>query len=191
MQIGPWRAAARIRRRESRIATRWVTRTFERPRVSPLRSAARTVVRRAAHPGAHSRPDEGPNQDLAAGAVAVAQTSPAQQAGSRREPRKSPGCSASSSTPSTAGGHWLSRVMSILHLAHEVRPPNPSWRLSRSERRLSRSERRLGRSERRLSRSEPRSGRANPSCDSRWRPLQRPALHTRRRRLSSALQLDP
>src|SRR6478752_4583280 len=85
--IGPWRAAARIRP-ASRIATRWVTRTFERPRVSPLRGAARTVVRRAAHLGAHSRPDEGLNQDLAAGAVAVAQTSLAQQAGSGREPRK-------------------------------------------------------------------------------------------------------
>src|SRR6476619_3899674 len=74
-------------RPSSRIATRWLM-TFERPKVSPLRGAARTVVRTAAHLGAHSRPDEGLNQDLAAGAVAVAQTSLAQRAGSRREPRK-------------------------------------------------------------------------------------------------------
>ena len=77
-------------------------------------------------------------------------------------------------TPSCSGS------CEFYHLADKVRPPNPGWRPA-------------GRSERRLSRSEPRSD-VNPSPRIAGAPfflLQRPALHIRRPRLSSALLLDP
>ena len=65
----------------------------------PNKQRVRTVVRKGARLVAHFRPGAGVNRDLAADAVAVAQTSPGRQAELRRGPRKSPGCSSSSSAP--------------------------------------------------------------------------------------------